>query len=285
MTLTSRELQRLCDKAIEAATAAGRYVAATRPTRVEHKDPDGSPTPQIVTEVDHNSQAMILDVLSPTFAGHDLALLAEESPDDGSRLTKDFFWCIDPIDGTQSFVNAEPGYAVSVGLVSREGLPHIGVVYDPVTHTLYHALRGGGAFRNGEPWELPSHAAESKPTIFTDRSEAKRPSFEPIARGLDAAWGTHGGAVMNAIRCLENPPACYFKLPKPTNGGGCFWDFAATACIYGELGAWVSDAEGARLNLNREDSVYLNRSGVVFASGEPLARRFFDVRGVTWPRG
>ncbi len=257
--------------------AAGRYIAETRPASVEHKSADGSLATQVVTEVDRHSQALILDVLAPTSAAHDLALLTEESPDDGSRLAKDFFWCIDPIDGTLNFVEGTPGYAVSVALVSRDGSPHVGVVYDPVTHTLYHAVRGGGAFRNGAPWALPAEVADGKPTIFTDRSEAERPSFEAIARGLDATSGPHGGAVMNAIWCLENPPACYFKTPKPTTGGGCFWDFAATACIYGELGAWVSDVQGTPLHLNRADSVHQNRYGVLFASSKPLARRFFHL--------
>ena len=151
------------------------------------------------------------------------------------------------------------------------------MVYDPVTHTLYHAFRGGGAFRNGMPWSLAPGAGNGQPTIFTDRSEVERSSFEPVARALNAALGTHGGAVMNAIWCLENPPACYFKLPKTATGGGCIWDFAATACIYGELGAWVSGIKGTPLHLNRADSVHQNRCGVLFASSEPLARRFFDV--------
>ncbi|MEO1574253.1 MAG: inositol monophosphatase family protein, partial [Pseudomonadota bacterium] len=228
MTLDSQNLVHLCDLAIEAAVSTGRYIASTRPANVEHKDNGGSLAAQVVTEVDRESQARILDGLAPSFDAFDLALLTEESPDDGSRLSKDYFWCIDPIDGTLCFIEGTPGYAVSIALVSRDGDPVIGVVYDPAAGVLYHAIRGHGAFRQREPWRL---AARDGPLrIFTDHSELAQPNFAAIERALDADRGPVAGAVMNAIACLENAPALYFKQPKPGGQrGGCFWDFAATA--------------------------------------------------------
>ena len=82
---------------------------------------------------------------------------------------------------------------------------------------------------------------------------------------------------MNAIWCLENPPACYFTLAKATAGGGCFWDFAATACTFPEYGAWVSENQGAALRLNQADSIHLNHSGILYATHEAVARRFLAV--------
>ena len=52
---------------------------------------------------------------------YDLALLTEELEDDGSRHVKDYFWCIDPIDGTLPFTQKKPGYGVSIALVARDG--------------------------------------------------------------------------------------------------------------------------------------------------------------------
>ena len=57
----------------------------------------------MVTEVDHKAQAAILEILEPTCANYDLALLTEESPDNGQRLKKPAFWSIDPMDGTLAF--------------------------------------------------------------------------------------------------------------------------------------------------------------------------------------
>ena len=50
---------------------------------------------------------------------YDLALLTEESEDDRSCFEKDYFWCIDPLDGTLPFTRNEAGYSVSIGLVAE----------------------------------------------------------------------------------------------------------------------------------------------------------------------
>ena len=71
---------------------------------------------------------------------------------------------------------------------------------------------------------------------------------------------------MNALWCLENPPAKYFKRPKTKKGGGSLWDFAATSLILNEAGAIATDYYGAPLELNRKDSTYLNHKGILFAS-------------------
>ena len=48
--------------------------------------------------------------------------------------------------------------------------------------------------------------------------------------------------------------------------------FAATACIVGEAGGWASDIHGQPLELNRQDSTFMNHQGVVYASNERIAR-------------
>lgn len=76
--------------------------------------------------------------------------MTEESPDNRERLKKDFFWCIDPLDGTLPFIESTSGYAVSIALVAHDGTPYIGVIYDPVEQVLYHAVKGCGVLRNGK---------------------------------------------------------------------------------------------------------------------------------------
>ena len=71
---------------------------------------------------------------------------------------------------------------------------------------------------------------------------------------------------MNACSVLENFPACYFKFPKSKNGGGSIWDFAATTCIYQELGLPATNFEGGKLDLNRKDSTFMNHQGVFYAN-------------------
>jgi 3'-phosphoadenosine 5'-phosphosulfate (PAPS) 3'-phosphatase len=79
------------------------------------------------------------------------------------------------------------------------------------------------------------------------------------------------GAAMNAIQVLESSPGCYFKIPKPQEGGGSLWDFAATAAIFAECGASARDFYGQPLDLNRADSTFMNHRGVLYATDAALA--------------
>lgn len=232
------------------------------------------------------SQSVILRHLLPTCTAYDIALLSEEQLDDGSRFQQDAFWCIDPLDGTLPFTEGIPGYAVSIALVDQAGTPWIGVVYDPTTQTRYEAIRGQGVWRNGAPWQW--HEPESSALQFIcDRSVQRLPQFNSLIESLESLVGElemtqlvttfTGGAVMNAMWVLERAPACYFKQSKPKGGGGCLWDYAATACIYTELGAWCSDFRGHALDLNRADSHFMNHRGILFASNATVAERLLAI--------
>ncbi len=291
MRLSRDDLFLLSQCAISAACQAGHMIArySQRSVAVNAKDGGSSLAAQVVTEVDYLSQDIILQVLQPTCAMFDLALLTEESPDDCERLRKDFFWNIDPLDGTLPFIESVPGYSVSIALVSRDGVPIIGVVYDPLTQTLYHAIKGQGAWCNNQalkPVATPS-SAEQTLTFITDKSFAQDPLYqstqvelERIATSLGyggAAILLQGGAAMNACQVLNTPPACYFKFPKPQLGGGSIWDYAATACLFHEAGAPVSDIHGNPLALNPVGSTFMNHCGVLYCADQFIADRMMQV--------
>ncbi len=287
MQLSNNDLYLLKQCAISAAYQAGQMISqyANRSVTVQTKQGGESRASQVVTEVDHLSQAVILETLLPSCSRFDLGLLTEETPDDGSRLEKDFFWCIDPLDGTLSFIESLPGYAVSIALVSRAGRSLIGVVYDPLDQTLYCAAQGSGAFRN----RVAVDAQVSKPLPeqrligITDRSFADHPHCETFRAELDnialnlgyagAQLVLQGGAAMNACRVLEKSPACYFKFPKTREGGGSIWDYAATDCLFQEAGAAVSDIHGHPFQLNPSASIFMNHCGVLYSSTPEIAEQ------------
>lgn len=292
MNLSSQDLITLRDIAIEAAKQAGQLIAEYSRRKVEVKQKSGgdSLASQVVTEVDLKSQQIILDSLQPTCSLYDLALLTEESTDDRERLQKDYFWCIDPLDGTLPFTEGTPGYAVSIALVSRKSVPQIGVVYDPVEQTLYHAVRGQGAFRNQQSW-ISKAKKGTVLSVYNDRSflidsryDESMGKLESLAKDLGyKSVQSHNqfGAVKNAISVLENSPAVYFKLAKPALGGGSLWDFAATVCIAKEAGAVVTDMYGKPLDLNRSDSTFMNHNGILYASDSSLAKQLRKVLPVS----
>jgi len=276
--LDGSDLLGLAERASEAARAAGAHISASRPSDIQHKPGGTSPASRIVTEIDRSAQQIILDVLEPTRARFDLAVLSEEAADDGRRLTADHFWCIDPLDGTLPFAEGTDGFAVSIALLSRDGVPRLGVVFDPIRNRLYRAVYDHGLTVDGRPFTMPS-APRSSLSVFLDRSAREQPGYQSLVDavaddlGREVAIQTGPGAVINACRVLDNPLACYIKLPKSSEGGGSLWDFAATACMFREAGAVATDIHGAALDLNRPDSTFMNHHGVLFASNSSLAAR------------
>ncbi|MCY1723009.1 hypothetical protein OU798_21860 [Prolixibacteraceae bacterium Z1-6] len=289
MKLTTQDLNTLCATAIEAAKKAGELINSytDKTLTIKNKKGADSLAAQVVTEVDVKAQDVILEVLAPTLTKYDLALLSEESVDDKSRFEKDYFWCIDPMDGTLAFTEKTPGYAVSIALVSKNGKSQIGVVFDPVTGILYNAVKGEGAFKNNQPWQ-PNLSFENNAcfTLHMDRTFLNHPKFEFIKTEIQQFASDAGlsefeiqkraGGVLNAIWVLNNP-GCYFKLPKPTPGGGSLWDFAATACIINEAKAYGKSFDGSPLDLNREDSCFMNHKGILYASNNQVATKVREI--------
>ncbi|GAF03002.1 3'(2'),5'-bisphosphate nucleotidase CysQ family protein [Saccharicrinis fermentans] len=218
MQLNNQELKELCQLACLAATEAGRMISTfsnqqlqikRKPTQNTSLGLSGGTSwaSQIVTEVDIKSQELIIKQLSPSIKKYHFGLLTEESMDDQSRLEKDYFWCIDPLDGTLPFTEGKDGYSVSIALVSKEGAPIIGVVYDPAKKNLYHAIKGIEVCKNDNELYL-KHTSKNF-TFITDRSFITHHKFKQIKAGLlkhsqSCGYNTfthinQGGAAMNAL--------------------------------------------------------------------------------------
>lgn len=271
-------LIQLCNTAIKAAHAAGKIIQQQMNEDISVRTKEGgtSYASQVVTAVDKACETAILSHLLPTCKEFNLALLSEETEDDGSRFEKDFFWCIDPMDGTLAFINKYPGFSVSIALIAKDGTPYLGVVFDPSTNNLYHAIKGNGAYKNNVPWKIKPQNSNDYLTYVTDRKLKDTPNTVKIENllnkkvehlrlnGVKEIAGA--GAVLNAILVLENSPACMLKFPKKEKGGGSIWDFAATACIYQELDLPATTFDGGRLDLNRKNSTFMNHQGIYYAN-------------------
>jgi myo-inositol-1(or 4)-monophosphatase len=106
---------------------------------VRHKSPK-----DVVTEVDHLSEALILGAIREAFP--DDGALAEESGRTGGENGR--VWVVDPLDGTINYANGIPIFCVSIGLVV-DGVPSVGVVRDPVRGETFAATVDGRATLDG----------------------------------------------------------------------------------------------------------------------------------------
>jgi fructose-1,6-bisphosphatase/inositol monophosphatase family enzyme len=278
--LTKQHLKELCDIGKKAALAAGEIISKQQGSKLMLNTKEGGENIAscVVTEIDLKAEAAILEILTPTLKKFELGLLTEESTDDNSRFTHDYFWCIDPLDGTLCYSKDEDGYSTSIALISKEGVPFIGVVYNPRSRDLYYAIKDQGAFKNDNVLKVIHDP--NKLTLLYDQSYLKHPQYDEQVKSLKAKLENHdlrvlnihhlGGAVMNGISTIEMGPALYFKFPKKALGGGSIWDFGASSIIQSEAGGFNSNYKQAALDLNRKDSTFMNHEGVIYCSSKDI---------------
>ncbi|MBB1179858.1 3'(2'),5'-bisphosphate nucleotidase [Pseudomonas sp. FW305-3-2-15-E-TSA4] len=136
-------------------------------TAVETKS-DDSP----VTQADRAAEALILERLAALYPG--VQTVAEEAVAESGApaQAEDWFWLIDPLDGTKGFVRGGEAFTVNIALI-HAGRPVAGVVTAPATATTWRTdASGQGAFRRqfGEQQEGEAHSgAEWRPIKVRDR--------------------------------------------------------------------------------------------------------------------
>ncbi|MBO5990244.1 MAG: inositol monophosphatase [Lentisphaeria bacterium] len=110
-------------------------------------DVSGKSAPNdLVSIADKAVEELIISEIIMRFPEH--GIYGEESG--RSDSDSPYCWVIDPIDGTQNFVNAHHYYCISIALFF-EGSPVYGCIYAPVLGKMYYAAKGKGAFCNGKP--------------------------------------------------------------------------------------------------------------------------------------
>ncbi len=119
--------------------------------QIDYKD-DKSP----LTEADTKSNEIICEALARAYP--EIPILSEENKaaEYAVRKNWEYFWLIDPIDGTKEFIKKNGEFTVNIALIHKNS-PVLGVVYAPALGDMYQAKKGEGAFKNGEKLPLQTN--------------------------------------------------------------------------------------------------------------------------------
>jgi myo-inositol-1(or 4)-monophosphatase len=224
------------DTAVSAARAAGEL--QRQRLWLEH-DIAFKGESDLVTEVDRGCEELIVGVIREKYPDHDI--LAEENvytPRNSSHR-----WVIDPLDGTTNYAHGFPWFAVSIAL-EIDGLVQVGVVFHMMMNELFTAIRGAGAFLNGEPIHVSARAplksallATGFPYDKTQDNENNFVNFEKFqmeARAVRRA----GSAALDLAYVAAGRFDGYWECKlKP-------WDVAAGTLLVEEAGGRVTDHGG-----------------------------------------
>lgn len=223
--------QRL-DKTLEIATAAGRMMIEAREAdNLEHHFKDGQ---ELVTTTDVAVDTLIGEFLEEHFAG-ERRLSEELAPDRDAVEQGGALWVVDPIDGTVNFAHGLRHVAVSIAYI-EDGITQLGVVHAPFLDETFTALRGAGAWRNGDPIKIGGGRKLLEHSLIATGFPYHRDSRPPLMRRLQAVL-THcrdvrrnGSAALDLCDVACGRLDAYYETVSP-------WDFAAGLLIAREAGA------------------------------------------------
>jgi len=199
--------------------------------QAESKD-DKSP----LTLADKRAHMVIVSVLKET----GLPILSEEgkSIPYEERKNWEYFWMVDPLDGTKEFLKRNGEFTVNIALIHHQR-PVLGVVALPVTGEVYYAAEGSGAFvkRDGKVTPLPLRTATdlAQPGIrvVASRSHMSDETQAFIA-GLQDPQLVSKGSSLKFMLLADNQADVYPRF-APTME----WDTAAAHAIVNEVGVSV----------------------------------------------
>ena len=226
--------------AIKAARAAGsiinRAALDVEAVRISQKQVN-----DFVTEVDHASEAAIIETLLTAYPDH--GILAEESGSQHGNPNADHIWIIDPLDGTTNFIHGFPVYCVSIALQVR-GRIEQAVVYDPSRNDLFTSTRGRGAFLNERRIRVSKRTQLKESLISTGFPFRAGDNFQHYLLMM--------GDVMQKTAGLRRPGSAALDLAYVAAGftEGFFetglspWDVAAGSLLVTEAGGLVGNFTG-----------------------------------------
>jgi len=222
-----------------------------------------------VTEADFASNNYLTGMLNKIFPG--IPVISEETskPDYQDRKDWEYFWIIDPLDGTREFIGQNDEFAINLALIERNR-PVFGIIAVPAKNTFYRAISGEGS------WKLKPDGSSLKLPLFT-------PDRDSINRKVLISRSHAGEAELRFVTALKAmgfkteviPAGSSFKQTLLAEGsaslyaklGSCWeWDTAPGQLILEEAGGQVTRIlDGDPLSYNKES--FENPDFIMWAPG------------------
>lgn len=181
------------------------------------------------------------------------------------------YWLIDPLDGTQQFIDRTDQFAVLMTLV-RKNKPALSVIHAPILSTTYYALKDFGAFKKqGEQvvrltGELSKqHRIEVSNEHRIELSNQHR--IEPLKIAVGATTSQEkvrallppnfpcefivfGSSSLKSGLVAEGVADCYVRLGRTGE-----WDTAGAEVLLSETGGTIFDSHFAPLTYNQRETL------------------------------
>ncbi len=211
----------------------------------------------LVTEVDHQSEAFLLGEVQRNHPGHHI--FAEET---GIIQGNDeHIWYIDPLDGTVNYAHHIPIFSVSIAYAFQGELT-LGAVYEPMRDEMYVAERGKGAYLNVELLHASAVHELQKSLLVTgfpyDAWNTEQDNFANFIHFGKLTQGVRrlGSAALDLCYVAAGRFDGFWEMSlKP-------WDVAAGGLICREAGATITNVKGEADFISPPESVVASAPGI-----------------------
>ncbi|WP_245929576.1 inositol monophosphatase family protein [Leucothrix pacifica] len=224
---------------------------------------DGS----LITEADLAADERIHSLLSQHYPG--IAFMSEEMTEQQQidLLTNESeVWCLDPLDGTSNFAAGVPLFASSLSLI-KDGEVVMGITYDVNRDEMFTAIKGEGAYLNGERLNCTSSVDELE--LCVALVDFKRLPADITLRIIqDTPYRSQrnlGSTVLEWVWMAASRGQLYL------HGGMKLWDCAAGSLILEESGGMASTLEG-----NPVFSASVSKRSTVASPSKALYEKWFN---------
>ena len=225
-----------------------------------------------LTTADKASHLVIMDRLSSKYPH--IPIISEEGKNIAYATRKgwEYFWLVDPLDGTKEFIKRNGQFTVNIALV-HQGKPVVGVIYTPVTEELYLAVKEGyaedlkaGAYKQQLPANpVPIQVNDKKQNLIAVRSSSHASEEE---EGLLNRYGVtesiSKGSSLKFCMVAEGKADIYYR-----HGPTMEWDTAAGQAVVECAGGKVLQETGPHPFVYNKESL-LNSSFLVLSAIEPM---------------
>lgn len=242
MEISATLLQNLSAIAVEAGKAILEVYHSGEKIHVSLK---ADHTPLTVADrLSHDIIVRGLSAIDPA-----IPILSEEGADIPyeERQSWEYFWCVDPLDGTKEFIYRRDEFTVNIALI-RHNKPVLGIIYVPVYETLYYGADSLGSWRqkNGEAAErLYAGKDVSEWIAIGSRSHASAEE-EEILRSYPVVKTIAAGSSLKFCRIAEGAAHIYYR-----HGPTMEWDTAAGQAIAVNSGAVMTKTDGTPFLYNK----------------------------------
>ncbi len=230
---------------------------------------DGSP----VTEADYAVSDFLIQNMEPL----GIPVITEERQ--LAEIPQVDFWIIDPLDGTQYFIDQAPHFAVLIALISG-GKPVMGFSYFPVTGLMFAAEKGKGSFLNGQ--KITNIQQRTSLIAYSSGFHLK-PQAQTVIQALNITEVKNQESILKMCYMARGDADFY-----PRFGPTYEWDTASGQILLEEAGCRVVSIEDLQ-PLSYGKPHYLNRGFLCYRQDleskiHPLFQNFSWKRDQHGPR-